>query len=105
MCLASEHDGVVTAAWLAASRSAWSALGKGRLGTPPGGRGEFGGPTQALQPRIFCKPNFEIDLSAIGGASARLEFSKTKGPVWPGDRGRWRPANAQSFDIGQRLAH
>ena len=43
-------------------------------------------PTQALQPRIFCKPNFEIDPTASGGASAHSEFSETKGgPVLPGD--------------------
>ena len=55
----------------------------GRLGTPPGGMGGLGDPSQALQPRIFCQRDFEIDLTASDDASARLEFSEKKGPTQP----------------------
>ena len=53
------------------------------FGTPRHRGFGFGGPTEALQPRIFCKPDFEIDLTAIGGSSARLKFSEKKaGFAW-----------------------
>ena len=52
-----------------------------RLGARPGGRGGFGGPRQALQPRVFCKPDFEIDPTSSDGASARLEFSEKKSRI------------------------
>ena len=50
-----------------------------QFGTSGWGGGVSGGPSQPLQPRFFCKPDFETDLTATGGASARLEFSEKKG--------------------------
>ncbi len=48
MYLTGDHDGLVTVAGPAVPRSARPGQGKRRLGTPPGGRGGFGGPSQAV---------------------------------------------------------
>ena len=53
MCLAGEHDSVVTAAWLGAPARLGRDRVKGEFGAPAGGMGAFEGPTRTLSPIIF----------------------------------------------------